>query len=135
MPILTCFLIDDDPDDHEIFKMALNEISSYLACETACDGEEGLQRLHSDEDFLPDYIFVDLNMPRIDGKECVRGIRKIERLDPVPVIIYSTSTASHDMAETKKLQANGYVVKQPRLEMLAKKLKEVFVEHGHGHYC
>ena len=131
--ILLCLLIDDDPDDHEIFKMALSEISERIACKTATDGEDGLQTLHKGEE-NPDYIFLDLNMPRMDGKECLREIRKVDRYKDVPVIIYSTSIALSDMAETKKLSANGYIVKQPRLELLVKKLKEVFTANGHGDF-
>lgn len=130
--IITCFLIDDDPDDHDIFKMALNGISDSLKCVSATDGADGIEKLSSDKSFVPDYIFLDLNMPRIDGKECLREIRKMVHLDSVPVIIYSTSSASNDIAETKKLSASGYIVKQPRLDLLKQKLIEVFKGNGHG---
>jgi CheY-like chemotaxis protein len=133
-PFLTCFLIDDDPDDHDIFKMALNGISDRLQCVTAADGADGIEKLERNEEFTPDYIFLDLNMPRVDGRACLKEIRKIERLTKVPVIIYSTSVATKDMEETKELSADGYIVKQPRLELLKQKLIELFKANGHDKY-
>jgi CheY-like chemotaxis protein len=101
-PFLTCFLIDDDPDDHDIFKMALNGISDRLQCVTAADGADGIEKLERNEEFTPDYIFLDLNMPRVDGRACLKEIRKIERLTKVPVIIYSTSVAIKGYGRNKR---------------------------------
>ena len=60
----TCFLIDDDIDDQEIFGLAIKEIDYSIQCTFANDGAEALQKLSTTAlNFLPDYIFLDLNMP------------------------------------------------------------------------
>ncbi len=109
-PIL-CFLIDDDKDDQEIFMLALEDMKIPVSCITANDGNEALLKFAQDETFLPDYIFLDLNMPRINGKQCLIEIKKIDHLKNVPVIIYSTSSAQKDKTETQILGASAFITK------------------------
>ncbi len=123
---MVCFLIDDDVDDREIFAITLAEIDTNIKCLTANDGREGIEKLTADESFIPDYIFLDLNMHRLNGKECLKEIKKIDRLKNTKVIIYSTSSNPQDITETRELKANGYMVKQASLSSLRKKLMEVF---------
>src|ERR1700758_2081341 len=89
------FLVDDDADDREIFTMAARCIRK-TECITAKNGEEALEFLKKNEEFVPDFIFLDLNMPKVDGKECLVEMRKIERLKQVPIYIYSTSLRDKD---------------------------------------
>lgn len=100
--ILRCLLIDDDKDDQEIFKLALQDINERVVCLTADNGVEGLQILLSAID-LPHFIFLDLNMPQMNGKDCLAAIRRDPRLAEIPVIIYSTSSDPRDIFESKKL--------------------------------
>ncbi len=108
---LTFFLIDDDADDREIFDLALQRLESGHICVSAENGKVALEKLDEDEGFIPDYIFLDLNMPLFSGKECLREIKKIIRLKSVPVIVYSTSSAQSDIEETALLGADQYFVK------------------------
>ena len=126
--IRTCLLVDDDDDDKEIFCLALEQADPSIKCVTASDGREALSILKV-ESFVPDYIFLDLNMPLMDGKECLREIRKQKRLANVPVIIFTTSSAEKDKEETKKLGANAFITKPPHVSMLAKKLTDIFNDH------
>jgi CheY-like chemotaxis protein len=64
----TCLLVDDDEDDKEIFSLALTEANPSIKCVVASDGHEALSLLR-DGSFIPDYIFLDLNMPLMSGKE------------------------------------------------------------------
>lgn len=123
--IKTCLLVDDDEDDKEIFCLALKKIDPSIDCITASDGREALSIL-DDGSFIPDYIFLDLNMPRMDGKECLKEIRKQNRLDKVPVIIFTTSSAERDKEETKKLGANSFITKPPLVSTLADLLLKLF---------
>ncbi|MCW3467320.1 response regulator [Chitinophaga nivalis] len=123
----TCLLIDDDLDDQEMLMLILKEIRQDITCITAGDGQEALDMLYKEYTFLPDMIFLDLNMPRMDGKECLHEIRKIERLLSVPVMIYSTSTDLRDMNDTRNHGANGYIVKQPNVHDLKKKLEDILL--------
>lgn len=122
---ITCFLIDDDDDDQEIFSMALSNIDDAIDCVTANDGIDALNKLSSDNTFIPDFIFLDLNMVRMNGRECLVEIKKIQRLQKVPVIIYSTSSEQKDISETKRLGATDYIVKPPSMTQLEKRLEQV----------
>lgn len=123
--IRTCLLVDDDEDDREIFCLALSEADPSLTCITASDGVEALSILR-EKSFLPDYIFLDLNMPRMDGKDCLREIRKQTHLANVPVIIFSTSSADREKEETKRLGANSFIVKPPLVSTLTRDLHRIF---------
>lgn len=116
----TCFLIDDDLDDQEIFMLALKDLDKPIDCVTAEDGAMALQILRDDPAFIPDYIFLDLNMPRMDGKQCLSEIKKDTRLRGIPVIIYSTSSDPRDIQETKQLGASDYIIKQTSIGALRK---------------
>jgi len=126
--VKTCLLVDDDEDDKEIFCIALEKIDPAIDCITASDGREALSIL-SDESFTPDFIFLDLNMPRMDGKECLKEIRKKSRLNHIPVIIFTTSSAEKDKEETKQLGANSFITKPPLVSTLAQILEKVFNDY------
>ncbi|PWV55842.1 response regulator [Chitinophaga sp. S165] len=122
---IICFLIDDDGDDQEIFSMALNTIDENIGFVTANDGIEALDKLHIDNAFTPHFIFLDLNMVRMSGRECLRELKKIPRLNNIPVIIYSTSSEQKDITETIMLGAADYIVKPPSISLLTKRLEQV----------
>jgi CheY-like chemotaxis protein len=120
-----CLLVDDDEDDREIFCLALAEADPTVKCIQAKDGREALNLL-KDKSFVPDYIFLDLNMPLVNGKECLTEIRKQPHLNRVQVIIFSTSSSDRDIQETKQLGASAFIKKPPLLSTLAKNLSQVF---------
>jgi DNA-binding response OmpR family regulator len=123
-----CFLIDDDTDDQEIFSLALNQIDENFECQVAGNGLEGLQQLKKSR-ILPDYIFLDLNMPKMNGKECLKELKKNDRLKTVPVIIYTTSSSTMDMADTKALGATAFITKPFSLTELTETLTSFFESH------
>jgi CheY-like chemotaxis protein len=120
-----CLLVDDDDDDREIFCLALAQADPSMKCSVARDGVEALAMLTSASD-IPNYIFLDLNMPRMNGKECLREIRKTDRLKDVPVIIFSTSLLQKDIMETQTLGASSFITKPPSVDMLAQSLAGLF---------
>ncbi|ELR73034.1 two-component response regulator [Fulvivirga imtechensis AK7] len=124
--ILNCFLVDDDPDDREIFALALHDINHSYKCTTAKNGVEALEKLSKDQAFLPDFIFLDLNMPKLSGKNCLKKIRENSRLLQVPVIIYSTSSYENDIEETRQLGATHYLVKPASISYLSELLFAIF---------
>ena len=83
-------LIEDDHDDQEVFSMALREIDSAIICHTVDDALEGIDKLKQDPQFVPDMIFIDLNMPKMDGIGCVRELRTLPQIAGVPIFMYST---------------------------------------------
>jgi DNA-binding response OmpR family regulator len=122
---IICFLIDDDDDDQEIFSLALNTIDENISFVTANDGIEALRKLQTEGAFTPHFIFLDLNMVRMSGRECLREIKKIPHLKNIPVIIYSTSSEQKDITETLLLGATDYIVKPPSISILTKRLEQV----------
>jgi CheY-like chemotaxis protein len=87
----TVLIIDDDEDDVDLFKEALSEINRGIICISKSNGKVGLEYLKNSGKSLPQFIFLDLNMPFIDGKQFLKEVGKIERLAAIPVIIYTTS--------------------------------------------
>jgi CheY-like chemotaxis protein len=106
----TIFLADDDLDDQDFFKHALSQIDESILCLTASNGEEAIKKLKLISP-LPDYIFLDLNMPRMSGSKCLAEIKKMRSLKNVPVIIYSTSSEERDINDAKKLGADYFITK------------------------
>jgi len=122
---LTCLLVDDDEDDREIFIIALRDVGEHIGCVLASDGMDALEKLRTAE-VLPDFIFIDLNMPRMDGKECIAEIKKDERLNDIPVVIYSTSSNATDRADAARLGALHFFTKPPSIAALSAALSEIF---------
>lgn len=125
------FLVDDDRDDREIFIEALAEIDGNCTCITAENGEDALQKLTTNS-FLPDYIFLDLNMPRMNGRECLVEIKNMKRLQEIPVIIYTTSSLQREKEELAQLGAAMFITKPANFHELCDSLKEVLSYNWNG---
>jgi CheY-like chemotaxis protein len=119
---MNILFVDDDTDDKEIFLEAINSINSEIECESATNGEEALIKLDTLPE-LPDYIFLDINMPVMDGKSFLMAIRKNSKLKNIPVVIYSTT---EDKEEIKSFQSLGaaYIGKPTSFEILKKSLSK-----------
>ena len=91
-------LIDDDSDDRLLFREAVQEISPDLVCVTEQDGRKALADLNNNSVDLPDVVFVDINMPYLDGWGCLDRIKSAEITKAIPVIMFSTSSAEKDVA-------------------------------------
>jgi CheY-like chemotaxis protein len=120
-----CLLVDDDPDDQEVFLTALSEVSSSALCLVAPDGDRALELLHN-EDTMPDYIFLDLNMPRMNGFEFLAAMRKSSILKNIPVIVYSTTSQQSHIEKVKKLGATEFFTKTYKYNELCALLKKYF---------
>jgi CheY-like chemotaxis protein len=118
-------LIDDDSDDQEIFSITVGKISPHVLCSFADDGVHALERL-TREDLAPDLIFIDLNMPRMGGLECLEAIRKMERMRETPAWIYSTSADMPTIEKSMSMGANGFLKKEANPHVLQKKLTDIF---------
>ena len=121
-------MVDDDEDDRRLFFEAAHEVSNSIRCLSAEDGEKALQLLHPGESPLPDYIFLDLNMPRINGKQCLEEIKKTQNLLHIPVIIFTTTRREEDVEETKRLGAVEFLTKPVLFEDICKAISYVISE-------
>jgi PleD family two-component response regulator len=124
--IKSCLIIDDDTDDQEIFLMCVKKIDGTIDCKTAHDGDQAIFMLTTTEDYKPDYIFLDVNMPKMNGIECLKEIRKIERLKDTKVYMYSTTTENNMVDESGNLGADDFIVKPIRTSKLKEKLYNIF---------
>ncbi|WP_247236479.1 response regulator [Telluribacter sp. SYSU D00476] len=124
----TCLLIDDDADEHYLFEKALHDVNPELGCVLEDNGKKALEKLHVDQSIRPGVIFLDLNMPGMDGKQCLAELKKIDRLKEVPIVIYSTSSNTRDVSETKLMGSAGYMVKPDHYNELVQTLNRVLDE-------
>jgi CheY-like chemotaxis protein len=119
-------LAEDDEDDREFFKDALKEANPATKLKTLENGEQLMKYLTSVDGVHPDIIFLDINMPCKNGKQCLKEIRSNKKLDDVPVIMFSTSSYKEDIDETFKNGANLYVSKPVFFKDEVKILKKIF---------
>lgn len=118
-------LADDDEDDRDFFRDALEELKMNTIVTFVNDGSELMQYLEDPENMLPHIIFLDLNMPLKGGMDCLREIRANERLRHLSVAIYSTSASDEHIEETFVRGANVYIRKPNDFATLKKVLHEV----------
>lgn len=122
---IICLLVDDDPDDQDLFKYALQKVSVPVSLSVADDGIFALEKL-SDDAFLPDVIFMDLNMPRLNGLECITELKKIDRLANVPVYIFSTAHEHQNNINIRSIGVTEYLEKPSDVMDLSPMLTRVF---------
>jgi len=126
-------MADDDDDDRDIFTVALKEVAPTVILEYAHNCEVLLDKLENSHPH-PDIIFLDLNMPRMGGRECLQKIKADNRYGSIPVIIYSTSAADEDVNLTFSWGASYFVTKPSSIEelkyILQYLLPKSFDRHG-----
>ena len=111
-------VVDDDMDDVQLFGEVIANIEPSIKLQHAEDGRDALEKLAETTNHLPDLIFLDLNMPRMDGKECLKKIKKDDQLNHIPVIIYTTSSQINDIEETMEAGAVCFITKPNNLKEL-----------------
>jgi len=116
-------VVDDDADDRELIGEALQEIDKKISCTYAREGFEALDILSKPARVLPDFIILDLNMPRLSGNQCLALIKKSNRLRVIPVIIFTTSKLESDVEEARKLGAVLFLTKPSRFSELVETLR------------
>ena len=121
------FLIDDDVDDAEFFKEALQRIDPDIRFYSAVNGKTAHLQLATLRESLPGFIFLDLNMPKTNGKDFLKELRKDATYENIKVIIYSTSINQRDMKETLELGAHDFLIKPTSLDELVSGLKELLM--------
>lgn len=123
--MISCLLVEDDPDDQEIFMMCLDRLNIDIDCSVSNDGKEAIDKV-KDGHYQPDFIFLDLNMPRMDGIECLEKLRNMPSLDKSSIIIYSTTGEKNIILKSRELGANDFIVKPTAIAELRNRLTQVF---------
>jgi CheY-like chemotaxis protein len=122
---INVLLADDDEDDREFFTEIVKEVAPQAKINTVQNGKDLMDYVNSPAAELPDIIFLDLNMPCKNGKECLREIKKDFRLRHIPIIIYSTSSHVRDIENAYNDGADLYVTKPNTCNELKRIAKKV----------
>ncbi|MEP7164423.1 MAG: response regulator [Ferruginibacter sp.] len=120
---LRILLVDDDADDQVYFIDALKEVNPAIVCEVANNGNEALQQIAIPPP--PDLIFMDLNMPIMNGYECLAILKKELRFQHIPVIIFTTSRNPQDIERSKELGASLFFTKPSNFKILCHNLDQI----------
>lgn len=122
---MTILIVDDDQEDGIIFCEAANEVVAGVKCVVRNSGQEALGYLRSGSD-KPDYIFLDIRMNIMDGKECLLKIKSIKEVYGTPVIIYSAADISdQERLVYRKLGAKQFLTKTDTLDELVAHLRAI----------
>ena len=121
-------IVDDDEDDRDLFCIAVHELDAKINCILARNGEEALQGLQLEKFPKPDLIFLDINMPRLNGIQFLRELKKDSHLQVIPVVIYTASLQGQDLEEAKELGAEHFFAKPSSFRALCKIIKDVFTK-------
>ena len=118
-------LADDDEDDRLFFTDAFSELKIDTKVNTFNDGVELMNYLNSEDAVLPQVLFLDLNMPKKNGLECLAEIKSNNKFEDIAIAIYSTSSSEEHIEETFVNGANIYIKKPNDFETLKKILSDV----------
>lgn len=126
-------LADDDADDRLLFTDAFSEIKIKCKVSTFNDGDLLMDFLNTEGIVIPDLLFLDLNMPRKSGMECLAEIKANNKFKDMAIAIYSTSASDEDVENTFVKGANIYIKKPNDFEVLKKVLCEVVTTNWQYH--
>ena len=122
-------LVEDNDNDAELMRLAFKQAKLAVSVHRVCDGEACmafLRRQHPHEAApQPDLVFLDLNMPRMDGREVMREILADEQLRHLPVIVMTSSDADADVLASYKLRCSSYIVKPIGFENFAQIIRSL----------
>lgn len=127
MPFKQIFLIDDDIDDQELFISALEKIDLNVDCKVACNGLEAFGKL-ANQEVMPNWIFLDLNMPLMNGHEFLQRIKKEDSLKHIPVFVFTTSSNPRTIKEVMQLGAKKFITKPNSFNELLLLLRPIVSE-------
>ena len=126
-PPVVILLADDDPDDRAFTMRALRQNRLSNDVHTVEDGEELMDFLYRRGNYTtaprPDVILLDLNMPRMDGREALEQIKTDASLRKIPVVVLTTSEADQDILQTYDLGVNAFVTKPVTFDGLVSAIK------------
>jgi DNA-binding response OmpR family regulator len=118
-------IIDDDTEDRELFLEALREVDGNIKGISAQDGREALRLLENELVILPDFIFLDINMPMMNGKECLVNLKKHLKLKTIPIVMYSTTSDTNEIKDFYKLGAYDFLIKPSNFRNLVEALESI----------
>jgi CheY-like chemotaxis protein len=128
---LSVLLVEDDPGDQELIRRGLQGGAVRVELHVIDDGELALDWLFGRGDSVvagrawPDLILLDLNLPRLSGREVLKRLKEDDRLRRVPVIVLTTSEHERDVLQSFRAGADAYIVKPTGMEKFAEMIRSV----------
>lgn len=126
---INVLLVEDDPGDVLITREALSAAKVLHNLAVVDDGEAAISYLRQEDEYRdvprPDLILLDLNLPRLDGREVLARIKADEELKRIPVVVLTTSNAEKDVLRSYDLHANAYVTKPVDLEAFMAVVRQI----------
>lgn len=116
-------LVDDDNDDSDLIVEALNEMDIPVNYTYAMEGADAVKMI--DGGYVPNIIFLDINMPGMDGWQCLKQFKSNQAVKDVPVIMYSTSSFQHEIDKAFELGALAFFTKPNHYSLLKKNICNV----------
>ena len=128
MPI-EVLLVEDSPGDVRLMREVLRDSNSFIRLHVASDGVEAMDFLNRTGTLgdapRPDLILLDLNLPKMDGREVLAHIKEDDGLKSIPTVVLTTSEAQADIDKSYKLHANCYMSKPVQLEAFESLVKSI----------
>lgn len=118
-------IVDDDTDDREMFCEALQQVVPDCICHNAPNGRRAILALDEGEIERPDLIFLDINMPLMNGWQCLSKLKESAAYKAIPVIMYSTSSYPEDVEKADRLGALCFFIKPSNFRELKSSLAVV----------
>ena len=122
---ITYFIVDDDIDDQQFLIEALVENDPSCRYFTAFNGQEAITNLTDAVIPIPDVIFLDLNMPLLNGRDCLAALKRSPSLQHIPIIIYSTTSNRKEIQEIMELGASYFLTKKPGFKELREEISSI----------
>ena len=126
---INVLLVEDNPGDAHLTKLAMNDCKMKIIMETVTDGEQALTFLKKEGKYAkairPDIILLDLNLPKKNGFDVLKEIKEDEKLKRIPVAILTTSGAEEDILRSYDLHANCFISKPIDFEQFVKVVKSI----------
>ena len=126
---LEVLLVEDSPGDVRLTREAFRDAQAFIHLHVAFDGVDAMEFLHRQGAHVgaprPDFILLDLNLPRMDGREVLAQIKEDDSLKMIPVVILTTSEDEADIVKSYELQANCYLKKPVEFEAFEKLVRSI----------
>ncbi|MEH6680301.1 MAG: response regulator [Sediminicola sp.] len=127
------YCVEDDEDDRSFFKEAIAELGFPVILQLFEMGKDFLDHLENADDQLPDFLFLDLNMPIVTGHDILKRLKAHPKWSTIPVAICSTSSSEEDIRKTFQMGANIYIVKPNSFQILQTALKRLLITDYRSH--
>lgn len=118
-------LIDDDSDDHEIFKMAIDELEEPFQCQFFADCESAIAHFSKSDATPPGYVFIDLRLPRLDGDQCLQELQKLRQFDDPLLVIYSSSIPEAFRSKLSEIGVDEFLEKTGSIQLLSNRIESL----------